>query len=445
LLAAEGQEDIYGESSNINNSLPAPVHNVTFIVSNWDESSYLKGLDILILNSNGSLFLTGVTDASGRINLTLKEGSYIVIVKSGERIVGYQTINITGSDTIRIKTWAFTLRITCIDRESRFIDGAIVRLYSQMVVFGGNLTNQSSNISIIEQEVGSIKTDKNGTVIFNNIWNGTYRIIVEHGRIIGEKIININRPKNLTLVCNRTSLKIKVYASTPLRSPLSNASILLQDSFGRIIAKGVTDNEGAVYFDNICGDNYTIFVDWMSFEVYSGTINANVRKDFDLQVSVFSVTIRVVDAFGNPLPNSRVTVKRVVGRVGTKILELETDERGLISVMLPSGTYEFSCSGGIYSGLSVTNILNNYGGVIQCSIHPNIFILIFIVSIPLLLFSLLLERQKIRKPLEYRRYQNILLKLENLYNNGLVEYKIYRKLKEEYETKLMELGGRKRR
>jgi hypothetical protein len=39
----------------------------------------------------------------------------------------------------------------------------------------------------------------------------------------------------------------------------------------------------------------------------------------------------------------------------------------------------------------------------------------------------------------------MLLKLESIYSNGLAEYKIYRKLKEEYETKLMELGGRKRR
>jgi hypothetical protein len=39
----------------------------------------------------------------------------------------------------------------------------------------------------------------------------------------------------------------------------------------------------------------------------------------------------------------------------------------------------------------------------------------------------------------------MLSKLESMYSNGLVEYKIYRKLKEEYEAKLMELGGRKRR
>ncbi|MEM1989903.1 MAG: hypothetical protein QW782_04645 [Candidatus Bathyarchaeia archaeon] len=444
VLVVDGWEDEYGNKiSDVN--LLAPAYNVTLLVSNWDESSYLGGLNVFVYDSNESLIFAGVTDAFGSLYLTLKEGFYTVVIKSDERVVGYQRINVTKSGTIKIRAWAFTLRITCIDRESRFVDGAIVHLYNRMIIFDANATNKDFKANITEQKVCSVKTDKNGTAIFNNIWNGTYRIVVEHGRIIGEKIIDVNKSENLTLICNRVSLKIKIYTSTVLRKPLSNATILLQDSIGRIFAKEVTDEEGVVYFNNVYGDNYTVFVDWMGFEVFSGTINANVERDLEFEVSVFSVTIRVVDAFGNALPNSRVTIKRIVGRVVVKTLELEADERGIVSVMLPSGYYEFSCSGGIYTGSIIANIFSNYSGTISCGIHPNIFTLAFVVSVPLLLFSLLLERQKIRKPLEYRRYQNILLRLENLYSSGLVEYKIYRKLREEYETKLMELGGRRRR
>jgi hypothetical protein len=39
----------------------------------------------------------------------------------------------------------------------------------------------------------------------------------------------------------------------------------------------------------------------------------------------------------------------------------------------------------------------------------------------------------------------MLMKLESMYSGGLVEYRIYRKLKDEYEAKLMELGGRRGR
>jgi hypothetical protein len=39
----------------------------------------------------------------------------------------------------------------------------------------------------------------------------------------------------------------------------------------------------------------------------------------------------------------------------------------------------------------------------------------------------------------------MLSKLETMYKNGQVEYKIYRKLREEYEARIMELGGREMR
>ena len=53
-----------------------------------------------------------------------------------------------------------------------------------------------------------------------------------------------------------------------------------------------------------------------------------------------------------------------------------------------------------------------------------------------------MERRKFRKPLEIRKYRKNLLELESMYKQGLVEYKIYRKIKEEYESKVIELGGR---
>jgi hypothetical protein len=72
----------------------------------------------------------------------------------------------------------------------------------------------------------------------------------------------------------------------------------------------------------------------------------------------------------------------------------------------------------------------------------NIWLLAFLVATPLVGLTLILEWKKVKTPLVIKRYRNMLLKLGSLYDNGQVEYKIYRKLKEEYETKLMELGGR---
>jgi len=57
----------------------------------------------------------------------------------------------------------------------------------------------------------------------------------------------------------------------------------------------------------------------------------------------------------------------------------------------------------------------------------------------------LLERKRLGKPLEVRRYKNMLSKLESMYKSGLVEYRLYRRLREEYEARLMELSGREMR
>jgi hypothetical protein len=68
-----------------------------------------------------------------------------------------------------------------------------------------------------------------------------------------------------------------------------------------------------------------------------------------------------------------------------------------------------------------------------------------LLILPFASFTVILERRKLRTPLEIRRYKNMLSKLEMIYKNGQVEYKIYRKLREEYEARIMELGGREMR
>lgn len=250
-----------------------------------------------------------------------------------------------------------------------------------------------------------------------------------------------------------TSLEVRVVSSSSPMRPLSNATVILQDSAGYIALRGRTDKNGYIRFDGIRVDNYTIFVEWLGTEVFSGTINVGVSESVEFRVSVFEVMLRLVDPFGKPLPHSIVTVKRTILRRVTsgyimetqKLFETESDGNGYVSCLLPSGTYEISCSSGIYSGKINVNLTDNYSGTLWCSVEFRVWLLLLLVSLPLSLISLLLERKKLRRPLEYRRYQSMLLKLESMYNSGLVEYKIYRKLREEYEAKLMELGGRRGR
>ncbi len=447
-----------GEISSPNQNLmrisensSAAIYNVTLLITNWDETLHLGGLNVSIYDINGNLILSGMSNSTGHLDLQLEEKSYAVIVESGGRIVGYQHLYVNNAGIIPIKTWSYTLQITCIDKENRYVSGAIVLLYGRANILPTNIAGSTTSEWSL---VNSAKTDVNGSVTFNNVWNGTYKIVVESSKIIGEKIVHVTKSERLVMECRKTSLEIKIVTSTLRERPLSNATVILQDSAGNIVLKGYTDQDGCIRINSVYVDNYTIFVDWMNAEVYSGIINAGASNSFTLKSSVFEVTVRVVDLSNKPLPRSKVFVRKMgLGRYniyGELIKELEADENGLASLLLPSGTYEISASSGIYSGKSTAALAGGgLGGetavLIRCNIQFNVWALIFLISLPLSVLSLLLERNKLRKPLEYKRYRNMLMRLESMYSSGLVEYKIYRKLKDEYEAKLMELGGRRGR
>jgi hypothetical protein len=439
----------------ISEDVSSAIYNVTLQLTNWDETLCLGGLNVSVYDMDGNFILSGFSNSTGHLDLNLGGRSYAIIVESDGRIVGYQRIYVNNSGLIPIKTWSYTLQVTCIDKENRYVSGAAVSLYEQV---NRPLTNTTSPAVGKWSLVNVAKTDMNGSVTFNNVWNGTYKIVVESSKIMGEQIVHVTKSERLVIECRKTSLEIKIVTSTLRERPLSNATIILQDSAGNIAFKGYSDQNGYIRFNNVYVDNYTIFVDWMNVEVYSGVINVEVSNSFVLKSSVFEVTIRVVDLSNKPLPRSKIFVRKIgisrypgeIRYLSEIIKELETDENGLAPILLPSGNYEFSAFNGIYSGKStVTLASGGLGGetatVIRCNIQLGVWILIFLISLPLSMLSLLLERSKLRKPLEYKRYKNMLMKLESMYSGGLVEYRIYRKLKDEYEAKLMELGGRRGR
>jgi len=124
------------------------------------------------------------------------------------------------------------------------------------------------------------------------------------------------------------------------------------------------------------------------------------------------------------------------------ILTAETDEQGYFSCLLPEGRYDIRSSYGIYTSLISVDLYSDSEEIMVCRINFTVWFLTYLIPIPLVILILIVEGKKLRKPMEIRKYKRLLSRLENLYESGLIEYKIYRRLREEYETKLMELGGR---
>jgi len=414
--------------------------NVTLIVTDWEEKNLLQGLNVSIYDLNGSLITSSFSNKEGQIDLILESGKYIVLVFSDSRIVGSRSINVIGTSKFNVRTYSYNLNVTCINWVGKPLPNVLVLIYEP--------TEYYTNNSLISDEVKgrlvkNAKTDENGIALFNSLWNGTYKVVVNSGRSIGEKTINLTESDQVTITCNITPLTLRVVSSSVREKPLSNAIVLLQHSSEPISFRDVTDRNGYVRFDNVYVGNYTVFINWMDREIFSGTVRVE-EETLTVKCPVFEVSFRTIDFLGNPLPYSQVIVRRMIGAGRfSQILENLTDEGGLITLLLPSGIYEFSFSNGIFSAKRSINVNRNYSEIVQCNIDLNTWLILTLISIPLLILSLLMERKRIRSYLEFKRYQNMLMKLEAMYNSGLVEYKIYRKLREEYETKLMKIGGRR--
>lgn len=413
--------------------------NVILVISSGDGKIIPNNLTVSIYDLNGSLILSWALNDTGRLDANLKKGLYTVIVKADNNIVSSHRIHIEESKTITINMQSYALEATCIDQEEKYVRGAVVLLYG----LAGFSTEGGAHEEW--QLVNLARTDENGTALFHGVWGGIYRITVKSGKTIGENTLEVYEPKHITIKCDRASLKINVVTSAPIEYPLSNASVLLQDSAGHLLFKGYTDDYGSIEFENLYIGNYTIFVDWMDAQIFSGVVNTRSARELRIRTSVFKVSLHVKGPLGESLPRSKIFISKIISRRTVSVGEIEADDNGFITFFLPFGTYELTCVSGIYYGKITINLSDNYGGAIQCNVHSNVWALIFLLSSPLLILSLVIERNKLRKPLEYRRYQNMLSRLESMYSSGLVEYKIYRKLKEEYETKLIELGGRRRR
>ncbi|MEM2399036.1 MAG: carboxypeptidase-like regulatory domain-containing protein, partial [Candidatus Bathyarchaeia archaeon] len=245
------------------------VYNITLLMGDWAGSHLskrLKGLNVSIYDSNNSLILDGIVN-DGRLEARLEKGSYTVVVRVDGRVVGCQEINVSKSEIIIIRLRAYPLKIVCVDQDENYVSGAIVLLH-YLAGFGEDW-----------RLMDLTKTDANGSAFFHEVWNGTYKVVVESGKILSEERLEVNEPKNVTLKCNRVTLKINVVTSMPSEYPLPNASVLLQDSAGRLIRRGYTNEEGFIQFNNIYVDNYTIYVDWLGTEVFSGTIDAGSTRN----------------------------------------------------------------------------------------------------------------------------------------------------------------------
>ena len=404
-------------------------------VMDLNANQSLPGLNVTMFSVDGDKVATSVSNKFGYVGFELKGGEYLIFIFDGNRVVGYQRVKVTKPDTFIIRCWTCNINLAVLDSAGNPLASHTVFLYDQLSFTSPQnytLLNETGRL------LGFAKTDVYGRAFFKGVWNGTYKVIVFGGRLVGEASFNLQEDRSLVIYASKANLALKLISY--LGEPLFNATVQLYDGRGHLIFTDYSNLTGYVDYRGLYFDNYTIFVRMMGITVWSGIIRLEGYTSLTIKCSVYKISFHCKNYFGTPLSGAKIILRRV-GVPSLKVW-LNTDGRGYASTLLPHGEYDVQVSSGIYSSLTKVSLRENMEISITCSPQYNFFLASLLVTLPLIGLTIIIERRRGKLSLRARRYRSLLSNLDSLYEKGLIEYKIYRKLREEYEEEVRRFGRR---
>jgi len=396
---------------------------------------------VFIRDMDGNLFFSDNTNETGYVeheNVYFLNGDFAVTARYGNRTIAYKEIEIKKSEFFTIDCWMYNLTVTCHDLDGEPLVGYVVLLYDQVIFYS------PTNVTVITNETRQLvnwtKTDSDGVALFTDLWNGTYWMTVSSGEIVNERIISLQSMGSVVVIGQKTYMSLRFVTRT--YQPLSGALIRVYDDQQNLVFWEHTDSNGHIFRQGLRLGTYTVNVEWMGTQVASQTVNIQTDYGKVILCGVYSLSLRCLDQFGNPLSKADVLLVAPNERIRA---DTDTDDTGSLTLLLPQGSYGITVDHGIFSGTQTVNLNSDQSYTVNCSIKSLIWVSLVLLIVPFASFTVLLERRKLRTPLEIRKYKTMLAKLEAMYKNSQVEYKIYRKIREEYEARIMELGGREMR
>lgn len=419
-----------------------PLLRVNFGLHFFAASKYnVSDAQVFMRDMDGNLFFSDSTNETGYVeheNVYFINGEFAVTARYENRTIAYEEIEITKSEIITIDCWMYNLTITCLDLDSEPLVGYVILLYDQVIFYS------PTNVTVIANETKQLvnwtKTDADGVVRFTNLWNGSYWMTVSSGEVVDERIISLQTTKSIVVIGQKTLMSLSFVTRTS--QPLSGALVRVFDSQQNLVFWEHTDSNGRITRQGLRLGTYTVNVEWMGTQVASQSVNIQTDYGETIMCGVYRLSLRCLDQFGNALSKADVLLVAPNERIRA---DTDTDETGSLTLLLPQGSYSITVEHGIFSGAQAIDLNSDQGYTVNCSIKSLIWISLVLLIVPFASFTVVLERRKLRTPLEIRRYKTMLSKLEAMYKNGQVEYKIYRKIREEYEARIMELGGREMR
>jgi hypothetical protein len=116
---------------------------------------------------------------------------------------------------------------------------------------------------------------------------------------------------NVTLVTPTFTLQINTTKSN--NEPISNAPLKVQEQMGGLHFEGNTNTEGMIVFSSVAFGKYIIEVyDADGIKLNETTVNLFQNQNVSIVCKLYGLTVsfRIVDYFGQPIPNLNVTLQR---------------------------------------------------------------------------------------------------------------------------------------
>jgi len=277
-----------------------------------------------------------ISDGSGVATMWLERGEYNATAYFKRVKVGVSNFNIT-DEGIRLKLpcQLTNLNITVVSQQNMAVKIPFVEL---------NLTvTYTTELGGIENktETNTSRTDINGIAQLKSLLtNATYKIAASrYGRtfnfnndtLTGLKSVPWN---NITIVCPVLSLEVKVVDRN--KTPIQHDVLVeVQEAISGLNATGTLDQNGSVTFNCVLGV-YNVKISSKGVLLNATTVELFEEKTLTIYCVLYKLPIyvRVVDYFGQPIPNVNV----VLERNGVQIDSKQTGANGIVNFTENGGT-----------------------------------------------------------------------------------------------------------
>jgi len=414
-------------------SLPviAPSVNITFLVSDYDGKSIIRGVTLKLLSPAG-IALNLPIGPSGNVSTKIQMGRYEWYAYDGNQTIGRGIVEIFRPENITLKTWLYDFNIMVLSSDGSPLAGVLAILKSLKM----NVSKEYVRLS------GS-----NGLIRFDDVINGSYnlKVLGWQGELIENITVTIQKDELYhTVIAKAWVVKARVLDVDG--TPVSNASVYLLDENMTQIKAVVTDENGFALLGGLVKGNYSIRVEYLGVMVgYQYFEVPIVGQVLEVPCRICKLEIVPVDPWNNPLIGSEVTVsfRPTPYTYQTFTGSFKSPEKP-ISLLLPEGS---SCtiraSSGLYEGSSDIVLRRSTRVVLKTSIRISA---VFMPGLTVFfwIFVIYSWRRRVRVfSVEVLKLKSMLSKLDELYRSGEVEAPLYGKLKREYEDRLHKLleGG----